>query len=618
MTVSSLFDFDITGSYDNGNSSAVAIETSGDISLIKDKDGHLAIKFIGTGSSLYPRDEKGEKINYKDHVAIAAERFDSKNQLAMSYDDGKYIKVWTFDENWKYKKKSGKIFSSLREFSAMENEFMQPLTKDIESFFTGEVTSSTSSSWQWREPFYNYQWGLFNYGQINGSEVGADIDADVVFSKTPYPSFLKDPAAVGQNTIAILDTGINWDHVDLNERLDINTNFGSREPIDGIDNDGNGYIDDALGWNYMGNNNAPYDVDGHGSHVAGLAAASANSQGIVGTNPNASIIPVKVLGSDGGSMEGVVAGFNYAVNRGAKIINMSLGGGSYSRAFYAAIEHANELGVLVIAAAGNEAVNIDHTPSYPAAFNLPNIISVGASDYTDWFTEFTNYGKQNVDLVAPGKDMLSNSHISSKGLEVMSGTSMAAPIVAGAVSYLWTRNPTWSASRVKDRLLNYGVDKIPGAEKYTVSGGRLNMAHLMGWDSKDVYKSTTQDTKTLAEMEVSTKTDPIIDYAPFIDIENLSTFNVDEITDDVIGIVDGDKLSERKEGMKEFLSSTNEGEIYADKFDNFEICESLGASLTTIDFKNHISNENKLKLMGELIERGWFEGFEINTDVSEF
>ena len=84
MTVSSLFDFDITGSYDNGNSSAVAIETSGDISLIKDKDGHLVIKSIGAGSSLYPRDKKGEKIKYKDHLAIAAERFDSKNQLAMN------------------------------------------------------------------------------------------------------------------------------------------------------------------------------------------------------------------------------------------------------------------------------------------------------------------------------------------------------------------------------------------------------------------------------------------------------------------------------------------------------------------------------------------------------
>ncbi|ABM77921.1 Hypothetical protein P9303_11721 [Prochlorococcus marinus str. MIT 9303] len=495
---------------------------------------------------------------------------------------------------------------------------MQPLTKDLASVLTGAVTSTTSSSWQKREPYYNYQWSLFNNGQYNGSRVDADIDADAVFSKTPYPSFLMDPAAVGQNTIAILDTGVNWNHVDLNERLNMNANFISREPIDGIDNDGNGYVDDPLGWNFMNNGNSPFDDQGHGSHVSGLAAASANAQGIVGTNPNASIIPVKVLGPNGGTTPGVVAGINYAVSRGAKIINMSLGGPGYSQAMYAAIANANNAGALVVAAAGNDFVNTDYNPSYPAAYNLPNIISVAASDYTDWFANFSNYGKATVDLLAPGKLMLSDSHIGSTGLVEKSGTSMAAPIVAGAVSYFWSRNPTWTALQVKDRLLNIGVDKIPGAENYTVSGGRLNMAHLMGWPATDVYTSSGQDADTLAGMDLSTNADPVINYVPFIDSKNLSTFNVDEVTDAVIGIVDGDALSDRIARMKEFLTSTNIGEVYADQFDDFEILDSLGTSLTTIDFKDHISNEGKRKLMGEFIARGWFEGFEMNSEVSLF
>ncbi|WP_221275442.1 S8 family serine peptidase [Microcystis aeruginosa] len=315
------------------------------------------------------------------------------------------------------------------------------------------------------DPSFNQLWGLHNTGQSGGTP-DADIDAPEAWDiQTGNPNLV----------IGVLDTGVDYNHPDL--AGNIWTNPGEIAG-DGIDNDGNGYIDDIRGWDFAYNDNNPSDVQGHGTHVSGTIAGKGNNGvGVTGVAWNAKIMPLKFLDDTGsGTLSNAILAINYATAKGVKLTNNSWGGGPYTQALYDAINAAGQAGALFIAAAGNNSANADINPMYPAAYNLANIVSVASTTRTDALSSFSNYGLTSVDLGAPGSDIYSLAP--GGGYATLSGTSMASPHVTGAAALLWSQNPTWTAQQVKNTLMNTG-DSIAALAGKTVSGKRLNVFNAL-------------------------------------------------------------------------------------------------------------------------------------------
>ena len=256
--------------------------------------------------------------------------------------------------------------------------------------------------------------------------------------------------------VAVIDTGIDTSHPDLQSSFWINED---EIPGDGIDNDGNGYIDDISGWNFYGNNNTIYNgkEDTHGTHAAGTIAASKDNGGIVGIadNSHIKIMPLKVLGGENGSGDpaSVIEAIHYAEANGASICNLSFGSSSYSEELAQVIQASPLL--FVVAAGNGDAMgvgyNIDQYPVYPASFPSDNIIAVGNLLFDGSLDSSSNYGTASVDIAAPGTDILSTSIENSYAF--MSGTSMAAPMVTGAAAMLYSYRTDISLADVKNILL---------------------------------------------------------------------------------------------------------------------------------------------------------------------
>lgn len=323
--------------------------------------------------------------------------------------------------------------------------------------------------------------------KIRSAEVGCEINhlvksfitsSDSLYSSLYGLSRISAPSAWDISTgskavkVAVVDTGVDFNHPDLAANISLNT---AETPGNGIDDDGNGRIDDYYGYDFANFDSNPMDDNSHGTHVAGtIGAVGNNSTGVVGVNWSVGIIPVKVLSASGsGSTAGVIAGIDYAISRGAQVINLSLGGPGYSQSFYESIQRANNAGVLVVAAAGNESNDNDAAPSYPANFNLPNIISVAATNSSDTRAYFSNYGANSVHIAAPGVDIRSTLPGGLYGS--YSGTSMACPHVAGAAALIKAANLDLSMLQVKDILLN-NTDVISSLNGLVVTSGRLNVA----------------------------------------------------------------------------------------------------------------------------------------------
>lgn len=242
-------------------------------------------------------------------------------------------------------------------------------------------------------------WGLHNTGQTVDLTTGtpdADIDAPEAWDITTGSDNV---------IIAVLDSGVANMHPDLiNNRW---VNFTELSGVTGVDDDGNGYIDDIYGWDFWGNDSNPEDYNSHGTHVAGtIAAQGDNGSDITGVNWDASIMPVRI-GGVVGLMSYAVEGILYAVDNGAHIINASYGGSNFSQSAYNAIKYANNNDVLFVAAAGNSSNDNDIDPHYPSSYNLPNIIAVAATDQDDVLASFSNYGTNTVDVAAPGDNIYS-------------------------------------------------------------------------------------------------------------------------------------------------------------------------------------------------------------------
>lgn len=247
-------------------------------------------------------------------------------------------------------------------------------------------------------------------------------------------------------TVAVIDSGVDYTHFDLDSNIWINT---GEIPGNGRDDDGNGFIDDVRGWDFVDRDNDPMDGEGHGTHVAGTIAAENNGQGITGVAYNARIMPIRVLDNTGsGSYNDVVQGIFYAVNNGANVINLSLGGG-FSQALIDALQFAVSRSVTVVIAAGNEYAS---QPGFPANQVATSGIAVGAIDINRTLADFSNRAG-NVPLtyvVAPGAGVYSTTP--NNTFSVLSGTSMAAPHVAGVVALMLSANGGLTPAQVASIL----------------------------------------------------------------------------------------------------------------------------------------------------------------------
>jgi len=281
--------------------------------------------------------------------------------------------------------------------------------------------------------------------------------------------------------VAVIDTGIDLDHPDLAANLWRNS--AEAGGMTGTDDDGNGFIDDLNGWDFVNNDNLPDDGDQHGTHCAGtIGAVGNNGIDVAGVCWRVSLMALKALGPQGGLSSDIAEAVRYAADNGADIISASYGGGSASSTERDSIEYAHSRGVLFVAAAGNDGTDNDSTPVYPAGYDVPNIVSVAATDQNDALASFSNYGKTSVDLAAPGVSIYST--VPGGGIESLQGTSMAAPHVAGAAALLLSANPSFTHMQLKQTLLDT-VDPVPALVSKTVSGGRLNVRRLLTLQDTD-------------------------------------------------------------------------------------------------------------------------------------
>jgi subtilisin family serine protease len=327
-------------------------------------------------------------------------------------------------------------------------------------------------------------WGLRNTG-AQGGVAGADIDAEHAWDITTGSTNV---------VVAVIDTGVRYTHQELASQMWRNPGeSGGGKENNGVDDDGDGYVDDVFGINAITGSGNPFDDNDHGTHVSGTIGAQANGGGRhVGVNWNVRIMACKFLSAGGfGQTSDAIECLNFAVLKGAKISNNSWGGGGFSQALFDAISAARGSNHLFIAAAGNSALNNDRFSSYPANYNLDNIISVAALDRADKLASFSNYGLTNVDLGAPGVAIFSSIATSDSSYALYNGTSQAAPHVTGVAALLMAKFTNANYLELRERLFLTTVP-VSALTGRSVTGGRVN-----------AYKALTAAPDGVLEMSVT-------------------------------------------------------------------------------------------------------------------
>ncbi len=293
--------------------------------------------------------------------------------------------------------------------------------------------------------------------------------------------------------VAVSDTGVDYTHGDLAANMWVNE---GEIAGNGVDDDGNGYVDDARGWDFASGDNDPRDDHGHGTHCSGtIGGVGDNGIGVAGVNWRVRIMPVKFLTSSGsGSLWNGAQTIIYAAEAGAEVVSASWGcAGCYASYVEEAIETLHQAGGIFVAAAGNSSVDVDATPYYPAAYQNDNVVAVAASTPQDTLAYFSNYGAQKVHLAAPGTSILST--LPKDGYASWQGTSMAAPHVAGAAALYLSLKGETSPSALKNKLM-LTTDPVPALDGVVASGGRLNVNTLLRSD--DVAPDAPTDVRATA------------------------------------------------------------------------------------------------------------------------
>lgn len=327
-----------------------------------------------------------------------------------------------------------------------------------------------SAPWQWIAPWWMWSAGSSTAGSIQVQAVPG-IDIGLADAWRLYDGGSRDVV------VALVDTGIDYTHEDLAGRIWTNTD---EIPGNGIDDDGNGYVDDVYGWNFYSGTNDVYvgTEDAHGTHGAGTIAANAgNGVGIAGIvqSNHVKVMAVKALGgSDGsGTTASIIQAIQYAEANGAQICNLSLGSSQNDPALYRTIASSK---MLFVVAAGNDGTDLETAPSYPASYDLDNLIAVANIRYDGELDPTSSYGAASVDLAAPGSYILSTTP--GNTYSYMTGTSMAAPMVSAAAAMVYSAFPKATLADVKDILLA-SVHKLDSLTGRTATGGMLDLGAAM-------------------------------------------------------------------------------------------------------------------------------------------
>ena len=352
---------------------------------------------------------------------------------------------------------------------------------------------------------------LFNlFGPIHQASAIDILPNDYYFKEQWYLNrigfnYIWNKQSIGDKVVvAIIDSGIDMNHVDLENNIWINK-FEIAD--NGIDDDRNGFIDDINGWDFVNNNNDPNpklteksneDASNHGTMIAGIIGAEINNgTGVSGIASNVKILPLRSLSENGeGKINDVIRAIDYAVNNGANIINLSFSGAGYNEGFKEAIERAYKSNVLVVAAAGNNYESLDENPLYPSCFKGDNneniIISVASVDSLDQKTNFSSYGKNCVDVSAPGISFFSTYFYDVKNKKnksydgYWSGTSMSAAVISGSLARIKETNPKLNNKELLNVLLK-GVNNINNLNpeyENKLGSGRVNLMSSVNWASE--------------------------------------------------------------------------------------------------------------------------------------
>jgi len=277
--------------------------------------------------------------------------------------------------------------------------------------------------------------------------------------------------------VAVIDTGVDYTHKDLAFNIWRNPH----QAVNGVNVFGDNITGDVVGWDFVHNDNLPFDDNEHGTHCAGVIGAVGNDGvGISGINQRVSIMPVKFLSGEGsGDTASAVKAIDYAISRGAKVLSNSWGGkgdDGTNGALKDAVSRAQAAGVLFVAAAGNDGTNNDSDPTFPASYNLDNMVVVAATDERDGLAYFSNTGPKSVHVGAPGTNVYST--VPGNKYAKLSGTSMACPHVAGEAALIWAQYPNANYQEIKRRILSSG-DSIGSLNGKTLTGKRINVLNAL-------------------------------------------------------------------------------------------------------------------------------------------
>lgn len=326
------------------------------------------------------------------------------------------------------------------------------------------------------DPYYtnNQLWGMYGSTTSPANQYGSHAGVAWAAGYTGKSSVV----------VGVIDEGARYTHEDLAANMWTNP----FDPVDGADNDGNGYIDDVHGWDFFYNDNSTYDgtADDHGTHVSGtIGAKGGNGIGVAGVNWDVTMITAKFLGPSGGYTDDAIEAVDYLTDlktrHGLKIVasNNSWGGGGFSQGLKDAIDRAGTANILFIAAAGNNyGQNLDASPYYPASYTSANLIAVASITKTGALSSFSNIGATTVDLGAPGSGIFSTLPSGTNGsYGSYDGTSMATPHVTGAAALYASVKPAATAAKIKSAILTATTPTTSLSGK-CVTGGRLNISKL--------------------------------------------------------------------------------------------------------------------------------------------
>lgn len=420
----------------------------------------LALAAIVAGTTSVANANEPEAVPGEYVVKLKA-NVRKSNIQSLSQALGSEIKSTIADDNIVVIRKSAIEKSS----SVIKSLSKNPLVEVVEPNFIYRINRTPN------DPSFGKLWGLQNTGQNDAKSAkapglaGTDIDVVRAWDITQGSDDV---------LVAVIDTGIDYNHPDLKENLW--TNQAELNGQTGVDDDGNGVVDDIYGANFVdaaaptGN---PLDDHGHGSHCAGtIGARGDDGRGVAGVAWRVKLMGVKFLSAEGGgTLEGAILSVDYATRMGAKIMSNSWGGGGESQLLKEAIERANTAGSLFVAAAGNNASNNDTRPFFPAGYQVPNVLSVVAVDNQGALASFSNYGKRTTHIAAPGVNIYST--FKDGGYIWLSGTSMATPHVSGVAALLAAKESQFTNTQLKERLLTTATH-LASVRSKTSSGGMVN------------------------------------------------------------------------------------------------------------------------------------------------